>query len=67
MDAIDAQLDAELRTAVAEIRAKLEDASELDPPYLEKIRELVLRFESAHPALAEATGRVVRMLSRLGI
>ncbi len=66
-DAISAELESELREALEEIRAKLAEDEALESPLLERVRDLMLRFESAHPALSEAVGRVVRTLARLGI
>ncbi|MGI9431556.1 MAG: DUF4404 family protein [Myxococcota bacterium] len=68
-ETIDAQLAGELQGAIQEIRSKLEDANavELEPPTLDRLQDLVLRFETAHPAFSNVTGRVVRTLARLGI
>ena len=56
-----------LREAISEIRAKLDAEDAAEPPLGDRLREVVLRFESEHPTLAEATERGVGALSRLGI
>jgi hypothetical protein len=66
-EAIDAELDSELRATLEEIRAKLAGDEALEQPLLERVRDLMLRFEGAHPTLSEAVGRVVQTLARLGI
>lgn len=65
---IDGGLRAELRRAADEIERRLDKGdSSLEPPLLDQVRALMLRFEGEHPALAEAVERVVDSLSRLGI
>ena len=68
-EALDAELRDELRRTMEEIGRRLEDekGDGLDAPLLERVRELVLRFESEHPTVAEAVERVTNALSRLGI
>lgn len=65
--ALDPALRDELRAALQEIRARVDAGSEADRPLAERLSELMLRFEAAHPALADAVGAVVRALARLGI
>jgi hypothetical protein len=65
--ALDPALRDELRTALQEIRARVDAGSEADRPLAERLSELMLRFEAAHPALSDAVGAVVRALARLGI
>ena len=65
---LDGELRAELRRAADEIERRLDGGEEtIEPPLVEQIQTLMLRFESEHPTAAEAVGRVVRALSRLGI
>lgn len=66
-ETIDAQLAGELQGAIQEIRSKLADANAVEPPALDRLQDLVLRFETEHPAFSNVTGRVVRTLARLGI
>jgi hypothetical protein len=65
--ALDPALREELRTAMEEIRARVEAGAEAERPLAERLSDLMLRFEAAHPALSEAVGGVVRALARLGI
>jgi hypothetical protein len=65
--ALDPALRAELRAAMDEIRARVEAGAAAERPLAERLSDLMLRFEAAHPALAEAVGGVVRALARLGI
>lgn len=65
---IDDALRRELRQAMEEIRERLEEEEpELETSLLERVRQLMLRYEGQHPTLAEAVGRVVGALARLGI
>jgi hypothetical protein len=65
--ALDPALRDELRAALEEIRARVDAGSEADRPLADRVSGLMLRFEAAHPALADAVGAVVRSLARLGI
>jgi hypothetical protein len=66
-DALDPALRDELRAAMDEIRGRVEAGAEAEQPLAERVSDLMLRFEAAHPALADAVGGVVRALARLGI
>jgi len=69
-EALDPDVRADLRAAVAEIEDALEAASgrSLDEPSLrDRLSELTLQFEESHPNLAAAVGRVVDTLANLGI
>lgn len=65
--ALDPALREELRAAMEEIRARVDAGAEAERPLAERVSSLMLRFEAAHPTLAEAVGGVVRALARLGI
>ena len=47
--------------------ARVDAGSEADRPLADRVSDLMLRFEAAHPALADAVGAVARALARLGI
>ena len=70
---LDEDLREELRQAMEDIGRRLEAEGEeldrplLERPLLERVRGLMERFETEHPNAAEAVGRVVRALARLGI
>jgi hypothetical protein len=64
--ALDPRLREELRLTIEEIRERI-DAGTADAPLTDRVSELMLRFEAAHPALAETVGAVVRQLAGLGI
>jgi hypothetical protein len=64
---LDPALREELRGAMAEIRARIEAGEEVEPSLADRVRELMLRFDAAHPSLAEAIGAVARALARIGI
>ena len=66
-DQLDAGLRAELEQAVAEIRAVIEGPEAPPESTGEQLSDLALRFESNHPNLTEALGRVIRALSRMGV
>jgi hypothetical protein len=66
-DARDPALREELRAALEEIRARVEAGESPERPALERISELMLRLEAAHPAIAGPVGAVVRALARMGI
>lgn len=65
--ALDPALREELRAAMEEIRARVDAGAAADRPLADRVSDLMLRAEAAHPALAEAVGAVVRALARLGI
>jgi len=62
-----ALLREELRAAMQEIRARIDAGEEADHPLVERLRELMLRFDAAHPSMAEAIGAVANALARIGI
>ena len=64
---LDPALREELREAMEEIRARVEAGEEAERPVLDRVRGLMLRFEAAHPSVAEAIGAVAGALARLGI
>lgn len=64
---LDPALQAELRAALAEIRSRVDAGDQADASLAGRVSQLMLRFEAAHPALADAVGAVVRALARLGI
>lgn len=66
-DPLDPALREELRATMEEIRARVEAGEEAENPLVEQVRELMLRFDAAHPSLAEAIGAVARALARIGI
>jgi hypothetical protein len=66
-DPHDVALREELRAALEEIRARVEAGEAAERPVLERISELMLRLEAAHPAIAGSVGAVVRALARMGI
>jgi hypothetical protein len=57
----------ELRAAMEEIRAKVEAGEEAEPGVVDRLRELMLRFEASYPSVAEAVGAVASALARIGI
>lgn len=57
----------ELRAAMEEIRAKVEAGEEAEHPVVERLRELMLRFEATYPNVADAVGAVASALARIGI
>lgn len=65
---IDEDLREELRRALDEIAEKIErpDAGE-EEPLGAQLEDLMLRFESSHPMVAELMGQVISTLSRMGI
>lgn len=66
-DLHDPALREELRAALDDIRARVEAGEAAERPVLDRIEELMLRLEAAHPAIAESVGAVVRALARMGI
>jgi Domain of unknown function (DUF4404) len=64
---LDPALRRELENAMEEIRARIDAGRDAEESLLEGVRDLMLRFEADHPALADAAGAVVRALARLGI
>lgn len=66
-DRLDPALREELRAAMEEIRSRIDAGEEADHPLVERLRELMLRFDAAHPSLAEAIGAVANALARIGI
>lgn len=66
-ESLDPSLQAELRGAMEEIRARVAAGETGERSLRERIAELTLRFEAEHPALADAAGAVAQALARLGI
>ena len=64
---LDADLRAELERAVEEIRAVVEASDSPSESAGDQLSDLALRFETQHPNLTEALGRVIRALSRMGV
>ena len=64
---VDPALREDLRRAVAEIEARLEESGDRDESLSDRLAGLVERFEGSHPRLAEALGRVINGLAELGI
>jgi hypothetical protein len=64
---LDPRLREELRLAIEEIRERIDAGTAADAPLADRVSDLMLRFEAAHPALADAVGAVVRQLAGLGI
>jgi hypothetical protein len=64
---LDPALRAELSRRLDELRERVDAGAAAEPPLLEGIRDLTLRFEAAHPHLAEAVGAVASALARIGI
>lgn len=64
---LDPALRDELRATLEEIQRRIEAGEEAEHPLVERVRELMLRFDAAYPALADAIGAVVRSLARIGI
>jgi hypothetical protein len=66
-ESLDPALRRELLAAMDEVNAQLDAGREAEAPLAERVSDLMLRFEAAHPALSEAVGAVASALSRLGI
>ena len=66
-DVTNPALREELRAAMEEIRAKVAAGEEAEPTAVERLRELMLRFEASYPSVAEAVGAVASALARIGI
>ena len=66
-DPIDAELRDALEAAVDEIQTRLDADEEHENSLGDRLAEMIDEFEESHPNLAEAIGRVVDALSRLGI
>jgi hypothetical protein len=64
---LDPALRAELRERLDALRARVDAGEAAEGSLLAGIRELTLRFEAEHPALAEAVGAVASALARIGI
>lgn len=64
---LDPALREELRSAMEEIQRRVEAGEEAEHPLVERVRALMLRFDTSYPALADAIGAVVRSLARIGI
>jgi hypothetical protein len=64
---LDPALRAELRERLDALRARMDAGEAAEGSLLEGIRSLTLRFEAAHPALAEAVGAVASALAQIGI
>jgi Domain of unknown function (DUF4404) len=64
-------VDAESRTLLAEVSADIEQAlgrsGSAGAAHESRLRELAVRFETEHPALAEALRDVVDALGRAGV
>ena len=59
----------QLRVAMDDIQRVLDRAPEDDHPegLVDRLREAVEDFEESHPTVAEAVGRVIDALARMGI
>lgn len=66
-EALDSEMRGALEAALADIRTRLEEDAEDESSLGERLAELTRQFEESHPSLAEAIGRVVDALSRMGI
>ena len=65
--ASDGKLREELRTALDEVRARVDAGAAAERPLLEGLSELMLHLEAEHPTIAASVGAVANALARMGI